>query len=103
MFKLDERLDKDTFFISDLPLCRVLLMNDNQFPWLILVPRVADVAEIIDLDEAQQQQFLKESGFVSHVLKQKTQCDKLNVAALGNMVKQLHIHHVARFTHSSEN
>ena len=51
MFKLDERLDKDTFFISDLPLCRVLLMNDNQFPWLILVPRVADVAEIIDLDE----------------------------------------------------
>lgn len=53
MFKLDERLDKDTFFISDLPLCRVLLMNDNQFPWLILVPRVADVAEIIDLDEAQ--------------------------------------------------
>ena len=99
MFKLDERLDKDTFFISDVPLCRVLLMNDNQFPWLILVPRVADVAEIIDLDEAQQQQFLKESGFVSHVLKQKTQCDKLNVAALGNMVKQLHIHHVARFTH----
>jgi len=65
MFKLDERLDKDTFFISDLPLCRVLLMNDNQFPWLILVPRVADVAEIIDLDEAQQQQFLKESGFVA--------------------------------------
>ena len=57
------------------------------------------VSEIIDLDEAQQQQFLKESGFVSHVLKQKTQCDKLNVAALGNMVKQLHIHHVARFTH----
>lgn len=99
MFKLDERLEQDTFFICDLPLCRVLLMNDNQFPWLILVPRVADVAEIIDLDEAQQQQLLKESGFVSHVLKQKTQCDKLNVAALGNMVKQLHIHHVARFTH----
>lgn len=99
MFKLDERLEQDTFFVSDLPLCRVLLMNDSQFPWLILVPRVADVAEIIDLDEAQQQQFLKESGFVSQVLKQKTQCDKLNVAALGNMVKQLHIHHVARFTH----
>ena len=97
MFKLDARLEADTFFIHDLPLCRVLLMNDSQFPWLILVPRVDGVTEIIELSEAQQQQFLCESAQVSRLLQSQFSPDKLNVAALGNVVSQLHIHHVARY------
>ena len=96
MFKLDARLEADTF-IHDLPLCRVLLMNDSQFPWLILVPRVDGVTEIIELSEAQQQQFLSESAQVSRLLQSQFSPDKLNVAALGNVVSQLHIHHVARY------
>ena len=97
MFKLDARLEADTFFIHDLPLCSVLLMNDSQFPWLILVPRVDGVTEIIELSDAQQQQFLSESAQVSRLLQSQFSPDKLNVAALGNVVSQLHIHHVARY------
>ncbi|WOI36181.1 HIT domain-containing protein [Alteromonas sp. CI.11.F.A3] len=97
MFKLDTRLEADTIFIHDLPLCRVLLMNDSQFPWLILVPRVDGVTEIIELSDEQQQQFLKESAQVSRSLQTQFSPDKLNIAALGNVVSQLHIHHVARY------
>ncbi|MBQ4828254.1 HIT domain-containing protein [Alteromonas sp. MMG017] len=97
MFKLDARLESDTIFIHDLPLCRVLLMNDSQFPWLILVPRVDGVTEIIELSDEQQQQFLKESAQVSRLLQTQFSPDKLNIAALGNVVSQLHIHHVARY------
>ncbi|MDO6567426.1 HIT domain-containing protein [Alteromonas sp. 1_MG-2023] len=97
MFKLDARLEADTLLIHDLPLCRVLLMNDSQFPWLILVPRVEGVTEIIELSDEQQQQFLAESAQVSRLLQAQFTPDKLNVAALGNVVSQLHIHHVARY------
>ncbi len=96
-FTLDPRLDQDTYFVADLPLCRVLLMNDCQYPWLILVPRVAEVTEIIDLSQEQQQQLWQESALVSQLMQKYFTPDKLNVAALGNVVSQLHVHHIARF------
>ena len=97
MFELDSRLHNDTFFVCDLTLCRVLLMNDKQFPWLILVPMRNNIAEIIDLPEHDQQTLLAESAKVSTVLQQVFTPYKLNVGALGNVVRQLHVHHVARF------
>ncbi|MEC8229987.1 HIT domain-containing protein [Alteromonas sp. 009811495] len=97
MFELDSRLHNDTFFVCDLTLCRVLLMNDSQFPWLILVPRKNDIAEIIDLTEHEQILLLQESATVSKVLQAVFTPFKLNIAALGNVVRQLHVHHVARF------
>lgn len=97
MFELDSRLQNDTFFVCDLTLSRVLLMNDSQFPWLILVPMRDDVAEIIDLTEQEQQMLLSESAKVSKVMQKLFSPYKLNVAALGNVVRQLHVHHVARF------
>ncbi|WP_334028530.1 HIT family protein [Alteromonas sp. P256] len=97
MFELDSRLHNDTYFVCDLTLCRVLLMNDKQFPWLILVPMRNNIAEIIDLPEQEQQTLLAESAKVSNVLQQVFAPYKLNVGALGNVVRQLHVHHVARF------
>ena len=97
MFSLDSRLHNDTFFVCDLSLCRVLLMNDRQFPWLILVPMKNDIAEIIDLSEEEQVTLLRESALASKALQALFSPLKLNVAALGNVVRQLHVHHVARF------
>ncbi|MEW9798238.1 HIT domain-containing protein [Alteromonas sp. CYL-A6] len=97
MFKLDERLQGDTLKVADLPLCRVLLMNDSQFPWLILVPRRDNVIEFTELSETDQQQLWQESLHVSRVMQQVFGPDKMNVAALGNVVSQLHVHHVARY------
>lgn len=97
-FTLHERLSQDCQLVEDLALCRVLLMGDARFPWLILVPRVEGAREIIDLSEAQQQIFWRESARVSQCLLEVFKADKLNVAALGNMVPQLHVHHIARFT-----
>lgn len=97
MFELDSRLSNDTHVITDLPLCRVLLMNDSQFPWLILVPRVDDITEIIELSAEQRAQLWDESDVISRIMQQLFTPDKLNIAALGNVVKQLHLHHVARY------
>ncbi|MFT0858462.1 HIT domain-containing protein [Ancylobacter sp. G4_0304] len=96
-FHLDERLAADTLPVGELPLCRVLLMNDARYPWLILVPRRAGLAELIELETGDRVQASAETDRVSRALKTLTGCDKLNVAALGNMVRQLHIHVVARF------
>lgn len=98
MFELHPQLAKDSIHIGDLELCRVLLANDQQYPWLILVPMVADITEVIDLTPAQQQLLWQESAKVSLLLKSMYQPDKLNIAALGNVVPQLHVHHVVRFT-----
>ncbi len=95
-FALDPQLARDTFPVGDLPLCRVLLMNDASYPWLILVPRRPGVSEIIDLDDTAQAQLTAEIAQVSRALKAITACDKLNVAAIGNLVAQLHVHVVAR-------
>ena len=98
MFQLDERLAIDTFSVKELPLCQVRLMNDCQFPWLILVPKIVGITEIYQLSNAQQHQFLQESALVCSALETLFSPKKLNVAALGNIVEQLHIHHIARFT-----
>ncbi|MGN6570020.1 MAG: HIT domain-containing protein [Pseudolabrys sp.] len=96
-FSLHPQLAANTTLLGDLPLTRVLLMNDANYPWLILVPRRPGIVELIDLDERAQAQLTGEIARVSTVLKSVTGCDKLNVAAIGNVVPQLHVHVVARF------
>ena len=95
-FTLDDRLARDTFVIGDLPLSRVLLMNDARWPWLILVPRREGLVELIDLEPVDQTQLMDEAGRASRFLKTHARADKINVAALGNVVRQLHLHIVAR-------
>jgi diadenosine tetraphosphate (Ap4A) HIT family hydrolase len=94
-WSLHPQLHADTVPVCDLALSCVLAMNDANFPWLILVPRRAGVSEIFDLG-AEQAILLDEVSLVSRSLKEATQCDKLNVAAIGNVVPQLHVHIVAR-------
>ena len=96
-FQLHERLAKDTLAVTDLPLCTVRLMDNKKFPWLVMVPRVANVSEWIDLDRDQQHQLSDEIAVVSHILKALVTPDKLNIATLGNMVPQLHVHAIARY------
>jgi diadenosine tetraphosphate (Ap4A) HIT family hydrolase len=96
-FTLDPRLDADTIPLGRLALCRVLLMNDARYPWLILVPERPDLAEIIDLPEAERMQLMREIAAASEALKALYAPDKLNVGALGNRVRQLHVHVIARF------
>lgn len=97
MFQLDSQLKKDTFFVKDLKLCQVLLMNNALYPWFILVPKKADLIEIIDLSKEDQILLMEEISLVSKILKHHLKPKKLNVANLGNMVPQLHIHIIARF------
>ncbi|WP_432460525.1 HIT domain-containing protein [Agarivorans sp. QJM3NY_25] len=96
-FVLHPQLAKDGIWLGDFELCRVLLINDSQFPWLVLVPMEDDIADIYQLDNCQQAQFWRESKRVSEALMDLYQGDKLNLAALGNVVPQLHVHHVVRF------
>jgi len=100
-FTLHERLDADGVFIVDWPLCRVLVMNEAKFPWLILVPRRDGLVEIADLDEAARNVLMAEQIAAGEVLKKLFPCDKLNIAALGNQVPQLHIHVIARHAQDS--
>jgi len=97
MFTLDPRLEQDTILLGDFPLSRVLLMNDARYPWVILVPRITGLTEVFQLDADQQQQIMFESNFVAKTMSDLVQADKMNTAALGNVVSQLHIHHVARY------
>jgi len=93
---LDPRLAQDSIALGDLPLSRVLLMNDANYPWLILVPRRPNLTELIDLDDSGQATLMIEIARAARALKEITACDKLNVAALGNTVRQLHVHVIAR-------
>jgi len=95
-WSLNSRLEKDTINIGDLPLSRVLVIKDANYPWLLLVPRRPDATEITDLNEIEQAQLMTEINRVSVALKDITKPDKLNIAALGNLVPQLHIHIIAR-------
>jgi diadenosine tetraphosphate (Ap4A) HIT family hydrolase len=97
-WSLHSQLTKDTIDIGDLPLCRVLVIKDANYPWLLLVPRREGAVEIIDLAEVEQAQLMTEISRVARALKEITRCDKLNIAALGNMVPQLHVHVIARRT-----
>lgn len=94
-WSLHPQLGADTAFVCDLPLSRLVAMNDANFPWLILVPRRPGASELFDLG-ADQAALANEMALVSCALKDETRCDKLNVAAIGNIVPQLHIHIVAR-------
>lgn len=97
-FTLHPRLNADCFVAGDWPLSRLLLMNDSQYPWYILVPRRNDIREIHELDAADQTQLFRESMILSRALVLAYRGDKLNTAALGNLVPQLHLHHIVRFT-----
>ncbi len=96
-FTLDPRLSADTAEVGDLALCRVLLMDDARFPWLILVPRRPDLVEITDLSEPDAQALWQESRIAVGVMQALSRPDKVNVGALGNVVAQLHVHVVGRF------
>lgn len=95
-FKLDPRLAADSVFIADGPLSQLRLMDDERFPWLVLVPRVAETDELIDLDDDSQRLLLAEIRNAGNLLRALAPCDKLNIGALGNIVRQLHVHVVAR-------
>jgi diadenosine tetraphosphate (Ap4A) HIT family hydrolase len=94
---LHPQLHRDTASLGDLPLSRVLVINDANYPWLLLVPRRPDITEVIDLDEVEQAQLMTEVTRVARALRNVTACHKLNIAALGNAVPQLHVHIIARF------
>ncbi len=94
---LHPQLADDTAPVIELPLCEVRLMDDANHPWLVLVPRVADIVEFIELDPAQRAQLTTEIDAACHALKALFKPDKLNVAALGNLVPQLHVHVIARY------
>lgn len=96
-FHLHERLAVDTYTVQDLALCRVLLMNDSRFPWTILVPRRTGLRDFHEVARADKPTFHAELDLVSEVLKRLSGAHKMNVAALGNMVPQLHVHVIARF------
>ena len=96
-WQLHPQLADDTTPVIELPLCEVRLMDDANHPWLVLVPRVAGITEIIDLDPAQRLQLSEEIDTTCRALRTLFNPDKLNVAALGNMVPQLHVHVIARY------
>jgi len=97
MFVLHQQLNKDCALVGSFPLCQLLLMKDAQYPWFILVPQRNNISEIYQLSDADQQQLNRESIYLSKMLMDTYKGDKLNIAALGNVVPQLHIHHVVRY------
>ncbi len=96
-FEIDERLSSESFKLIDLKLSRVLLMDNVLFPWLILIPRKQNLTEIIDLNTQERMILMEEISLLSDVLMKVFSPDKLNVAALGNIVPQLHVHIIARY------
>nr|WP_189662205.1 HIT domain-containing protein [Pseudomonas mosselii] len=89
-------MQEDSLVLGDLPLCRLLLSKDANYPWFILVPRRADITELFELEEADQQQLWVETTALAEALKDAFAADKMNVAALGNVVSQLHMHVIVR-------
>jgi len=96
MFELDSRLQQDTVDFGHFPLCRLLLLNDCSYPWFVLVPQREKLREIHHMTEVDRQQLWLESTQLSLWMERFFNFDKLNVAALGNVVSQLHLHHVGR-------
>jgi diadenosine tetraphosphate (Ap4A) HIT family hydrolase len=95
-FRLHPRLRQDCIEIGRLPLCRLQLMNDRRYPWCILVPQRPDVEEIHQLSDVDQTRLIRESSLLSRHLSHAFRAHKMNVAVLGNLVPQLHVHHVVR-------
>ena len=98
-FDLDGRLEADSIFIADGPLSQFRLMNDARYPWLVLVPKVFNASEWIDLPEQEQQILLSEINTAAKILREQFACEKINIGALGNIVRQLHVHVIARTSH----
>lgn len=99
LFYLDERLSQSCFILTDWPLSSVLLKNNSEYPWLILVPRRANVSELITLSLSDQTQLMLEINELAQVVQDIFHPDKLNMGALGNVVAQFHYHIIARFKH----
>ena len=97
MADLHPQLLEDCLVLASFPLCRLLLMKDANYPWFILVPDREDISEIHHLSDEDQLQLIRESAFLSEVIEDAFRADKINVAALGNMVPQLHLHHIVRY------
>ncbi|MCB5161430.1 HIT domain-containing protein [Marinomonas algarum] len=97
MFELNPILSRDSVLVGEFPLCQLRLINDSQFPWFILVPKRSEVTEAYQLNEEDRSQLMAESCLLSEVLHDAFAADKLNVAAIGNLVPQLHLHHVVRY------
>lgn len=97
MFELHPRLAQDSAVIGEFDLSLLLLSRDANYPWCILVPKCEDIYEIHHLSEEEQLQLIRESCRLSEVMTSVFDADKMNVAALGNVVRQLHVHHIARF------
>jgi len=96
-FQLHPRLKQDCITIGRFELCRLLMMNDSQYPWFILVPERADLQEIYQLSKAERGLLTEESSYLAENLAVLYNADKMNIAAIGNMVPQLHIHHIVRY------
>lgn len=96
-FELHPQLAADCIVVGRLPLSLLLLLDDARFPWFLLVPQRAGIGEIFELAECDQHQLYRESAQLSRAMKQSLRADKLNIGALGNLVPQLHVHHIARF------
>ena len=96
-FRLDKRLESDTFWVGDMPLCKVLLMNVANFPWIILVPRVSDKSEIFDLNQSDLEKYHRETNYLLQSMSKLYMADKMNIASLGNLVSQLHTHIIVRY------
>ena len=94
---LDQKLADDSIFVADWPLSQLRLINDSRFPWLVLVPRLSNIEEIFQLSSDDQQRLLQESSHLAKTLSDLFKADKMNVAALGNVVRQLHVHHIVRY------
>lgn len=97
MAELHPQLEKDCLLLGRFTLCRLLLMRDANYPWFILVPDRQGITEIYQLPDEEQQQLLRESAVMARFLVEELRADKVNIAALGNVVPQLHVHHVARY------
>lgn len=100
-FILDSRLQNDGPMLLDLNLCRIIFVNNSLFPWMILVPKIPKAREIIDLSLKEQAILMQEISLASQVMKEVFSPYKLNIAALGNKVEQLHIHIIGRFPKDS--
>jgi len=96
-FQLHPRLEQDCIAIGRFELCRLLMMNDSQYPWFILVPERADLQEIYQLNKVERELLTEESSYLAENLAALYKADKMNIAAIGNIVPQLHIHHIVRY------
>lgn len=96
-FKLDPTLEQDSIFIKNLKLCQLRLINNSDFPWLILVPMKNNLVEVTDLSDDDYNQMNREIKSIAKSFKETTKADKLNIATIGNVVSQLHIHIIARY------